>query len=692
MTREKILVLLVEDEEPHIELIRRVFAAHAERMSLITAHGVRQARARIADSVPDLVIADLVLPDGKGTELLPEDGDGACYPVVVMTSHGDERVAVEAMKAGALHYVVKSAMAFADLPQVAETTLREWSHIIERQRAEEALQESEKRYRALYDDNPSMFFTVDAAGTVLSANNFAAEQLGYSVEELVGKPLLKLHPAADRETGRRHIEQCFQKPEILHRWEICKQRRDTSRIWVRVTARIVADVDGRPSALIVCEDVTEARQLSDQLSYQASHDPLTGLVNRREFERRLERTIHQARGEQAEHALCYLDLDQFKVINDTCGHVAGDELLRQVGGVLHHGIRKRDTLARLGGDEFGVLIKHCAPENARKVAEGLRKAVAELRFLWESTSFKIGVSIGLVAINDLSEDGTALMAAADSACYAAKDQGRDRVHVYHADDTELARRQGEMQWVSRIHSALEENQFYLTYQPIAPIQNGNGAGTHYELLLRMMDENQKLILPGAFLPAAERYNLIHQLDHWVAGTAFRWLAEHRGHLDRLHLCSINLSGHSLGDRKFLEFITVELGRRDIPAEKICFEITETAAISNLPSATRFIKELRKLGCRFALDDFGSGLSSFAYLKNLPVDFLKIDGLFVKDIVDDPIDLAVVRSINEIGHVMGKRTIAEFVENEAILDKIRAIGIDYAQGYHIGHPQPIAEMK
>lgn len=270
--------------------------------------------------------------------------------------------------------------------------MREWSHVVERKRAEQALQVSERRYRTLYDHNPSMFFTVDPAGMVLSANSFAAEQLGYSVEELVGSSLVELHPVADRATAYRHLEQLFQKSDILHRWEIAKQRRDTSRLWVRVTARVVNDPDGQPSALIVCEDITEARELSDQLSYQASHDPLTGLVNRREFERRLERTIHQARSDGTEHALCYLDLDQFKIINDTSGHVAGDELLRQLGGLLQERIRKCDTLARLGGDEFGVLIEHCSQENARKVADGLRKTVAECRFLWEDKSFKVGVS------------------------------------------------------------------------------------------------------------------------------------------------------------------------------------------------------------------------------------------------------------------------------------------------------------
>ena len=482
---------------------------------------------------------------------------------------------------------------------------------------------------------------------------------------------------------------CAEDPGSLHRWEACQERRDGSQLWVRTTARTVKDDQGRAVVLMVCEDITAAHRLSEKLSYQASHDPLTSLFNRREFERRLERALQEARIDQVEHALCYLDLDQFKVINDTCGHIAGDALLRQLGGVLQARLRKADTLARLGGDEFGVLIKYCAPEDAVKVAESLRRLITEFRFIWEDKSFNIGVSIGLVPIDEHSESITSALAAADSACYAAKDQGRNRIHLYHEKDADLARRRGEMQWVSRIHKALEEDRFRLSYQPIVPVGNGNGngAGEHYEILIRMVDEDDRMVSPGAFLPAAERYNLISQLDHWVLETAFAWLVDHPQHLENLHMCSINLSGHSLGDQEFLEFATRQLEETGIPPEKICFEITETMAIVNLSKATQFMQALKGLGCRFALDDFGSGLSSFAYLKNLPVDFLKIDGVFVKDIVDDPIDMAVVSSINEIGHVMGKQTIAEFVEDEAILAKLREIGIDYAQGYGIGRPQP-----
>jgi diguanylate cyclase (GGDEF)-like protein len=418
---------------------------------------------------------------------------------------------------------------------------------------------------------------------------------------------------------------------------------------------------------------------------------LTDLFNRHAFEQRLQELLETARAEKIEHVLCYLDLDQFKIINDTCGHTAGDELLRQLGGWLQHQVRGPDTLARLGGDEFGILLERCSVTQAARVTAAVQRAIERFRFQWEDRSFNIGASIGVVSINEASEDMAGVLRMADAACYAAKDAGRNRVHVYREDDTELAKRRGEMHWVGVINQALEKNRFLLYCQPFIPLGTRSDESEGYELLIRMWNEDGGIIAPGAFLPAADRYNLSTKLDRWLIGTAFEWLNCHLHHLQRVLMCSINLSGSSIGDEEFLKFIVRQFEENDIPPEKICFEITETAAIANLASATRLIKALRKLGCRFALDDFGSGLSSFAYLKNLPVDFLKIDGMFVKGMVEDPIDLAMVKSINEMGHVMGKKTIAEFVENDAILAGLRKLGVDYAQGYGVGSPRPIEEM-
>ncbi|MFQ5994444.1 MAG: EAL domain-containing protein [Acidiferrobacterales bacterium] len=432
------------------------------------------------------------------------------------------------------------------------------------------------------------------------------------------------------------------------------------------------------------------QRYQSDLSFQATHDPLTGLVNRREFERRLVVALNLSRSERSQHALLYMDLDQFKVVNDTCGHTAGDEYLRQLGAVLHDKLRKHDTLARLGGDEFGVLLEHCPPQQAFRIANHLLETIQDFRFVWEGNSFTLGASIGLVSITEHSDNLSRVLKGADATCYAAKDAGRNRIHEYREDDSTLMRRHGEMQWVSRIAEAMDEGRFHLYYQLIVPVGTID-EGIHFEFLLRMEDKDGKIIRPRAFLHAAERYNMMLTLDRWVTRTAFHWLEEHPEQLERLQLCTINLSGHSIGDADFMQFMVKQFNHSALPPEKICFEITETAAIGNLAKATRFMSILKNLGCRFSLDDFGSGMSSFAYLKNLPVDYLKIDGIFVKDIVDDPIDYAMVKSINEMGHVMGKRTVAEFVEKEQILQKLREIGVDYAQGFSIARPRPLIEM-
>ena len=574
--------------------------------------------------------------------------------------------------------------------------------ITERKRAEAALALSEERFQGLYDDSPDMYFTVAEDGTVTSVNRFGADYLGYSKESLIGEPLWNLIHAEDVLSVQEQIGSAFDDRAIESELEFRMVRQDQSVLWIHERIRLLPKTPSVPAELrIVCRDVTEAHNLSQELSYQATHDSLTGLVNRRELENRLARVLETARTEDSHHALCYLDLDQFKVINDTCGHVAGDELLRQLSEVLRSKVRRRDTLARLGGDEFGVLMEHCVLRQAERVADTLRKTVEEFRFSWENKTFSVGVSIGLVPVAADSESVAAALSAADTACYVAKDQGRNRVHVYHAEDMELARRHGEMQWVARINHALEQDRFCLSAQPIRAISDidvesgpsvlaADGHG-YYEILLRMRDASGRMVPPGAFLPAAERYSLSVKIDRWVVEKIFSWLDEHPEQLEKLSMCSINLSGHSIADEDFLQFVISSLDGTNVPAEKLCFEITETAAITNLVSATRFITALKGWGCHFALDDFGSGLSSFAYLKQLDVDFLKIDGVFVKDVVDDPINLAMVKSINDIGKVMGKRTIAEFVENEGILKKLREVGVDYAQGFCVGRPKPLDRL-
>jgi len=564
--------------------------------------------------------------------------------------------------------------------------------ITERKRAEAALQKSEAQFRDYAETAADYFWEM---GPDLKYTHFAGRYeevtgitpdraLGLTREELWAE-WVPSHAEITNPFSAVKARQPFESAEF--QWN----HPNGSARTLTISGKPIFDADGvflgyRGSG----RDITETHTLAEKLSYQASHDALTGLINRREFERRLQRVLKTARIEKTEHALCYMDLDQFKVINDTCGHVAGDELLRQLGAVLQARARKRDTVARLGGDEFGVLMEHCSLEDAERVADTFRSAIEKFRFQWENKAFTIGVSIGLVPITETSESMVHVMSAADSACYAAKDQGRNRILVYRLDDAALSRRHGEMQRVTQINWALGEDRFRLYCQPIIPVAGGD-EGAHYELLLRMEDEEGHLVPPGNFLPAAERYNLATKLDRWVVGTGFDWLSRHPGQLESLGVCAINLSGQSLGDEEFLTFMVGQFEKVDIPPEKICFEITETAAIANLATATGFMVKLKELGCKFALDDFGSGLSSFAYLKNLPVDYLKIDGVFVKDIPDDPIDFAMVKSINEIGQLMGIKTIAEFVENDAILEKLRGLGVDYAQGYGIGKPRPLDEL-
>ncbi len=592
-------------------------------------------------------------------------------------------------KDGRLYHVQASIFPLLDHHGKLSHLIGIQTDLSERIRAEKALRTSEQRYRSLYDETPAIFLTLNPEGTLLSVNRFAAEELDYAVEDLVGQQAALILPEEEVSNFEQRLADCIQRGGEILGWEHQQVRRNGSVLWVRATARAQIHPQGGATILMVCEDITKAHRLAKQLSYQASHDALTGLVNREAFTSRLERVLKNVRGNDGRHALLYLDLDQFKVINDTCGHIAGDELLRQLSNILKLGVRKRDTLARLGGDEFGVLMEHCSLKQARRVATSLRRGVDDFHFLWDDKSFSLGVSIGLVPIDTSSGDITSLLSAADTACYAAKDAGRNRIHVYHEEDAELARRHGEMQWVSRIHEALEENRLQLWMQTIMPISDSDNSGLHYEILLRMVDKEGGLIPPGAFLPAAERYNLSARIDRWVVKTILSWLSQHPAHLEKLHLCAINLSGHSLSEEDFLTFITRQLDDTQVPPEKLCFEITETAAIANLAAATRFIRVLKEWGCHFALDDFGSGLSSFAYLKNLPVDYLKIDGIFVRDIVEDPIDCAMVKSINEIGQVMGKKTIAEFVENPAILKKLNNIGVNFAQGYGIAKPVPLS---
>ncbi len=436
----------------------------------------------------------------------------------------------------------------------------------------------------------------------------------------------------------------------------------------------------REASLRKSKRLTEA-----EIEYMAFHDSLTGLVNRTELERRLRRSISHSQKNHSINALLYLDLDQFKIVNDTCGHSAGDELLKQLSALLLKRIRGRDTLARIGGDEFCVLLENCDKDQVVTVANELLKLVNEFRFSWENKFFNIGVSIGAVRIDKNSTDQNEILGAADLACYAAKDKGRNCIQVYKDEDSKIRQKRREMNWATRIDSAIENNQFMLYQQRIIPL---NGKGTsHNEYLIRLKDK-ERIITPGAFIPAAERYQRMIAIDHWVIDHAFSHLQQIRKTEDKNHLININLSGQSLSNDTLFGFIHSLLLKYKLAPSNICFEITETAAIANFHTSIDLINQLKELGCLIALDDFGCGLSSFSYLKSMNIDFLKIDGSFIRNIDKNPIDRSIVESINNISHVAGFKTVAEYVETQKIADVLKEIGIDYAQGFSINRPQPL----
>jgi diguanylate cyclase (GGDEF)-like protein/PAS domain S-box-containing protein len=540
--------------------------------------------------------------------------------------------------------------------------------------------------------------TTDAGSNIEYLNPIAENLTGWKNTEARGLPLqgvFNIIKETTREPADNPVKTCLAEGHAANLIrDTMLINRDRSEIAIDHSAAPIRNREGAIiGAVLVFHDVGYERKMAQEMSYQATHDALTGLLNRRVFEERLRELLINAKTGKSAHTVLYLDLDRFKIVNDACGHIAGDELLRQITALLHTEVRYSDTVARIGGDEFGILLYQCPPDGALLIANKLRQVIHDFRFVWKDRAFAIGVSIGLATITNESESSSSILSAADAACYAAKDKGRNRVQVFQADDSELVQRRGEMQWVTRLTKALEENRFLLYGQSIVPTASGLSSNTikQYEVLIRLLSEDgTEIIPPEAFIPAAERYNLMPTIDGWVISTIFEWLTDASiADIDATY--NINLSGQSLNDESFLSFIIDQFQRANIPANKICFEITETAVVANLTNAVQFINTLKQLGFRFALDDFGSGWSSFAYLKNLPVDYLKIDGSFVRDMLDDPLDYIMVESINRIGHTMGIRTIAEFVENEDILEKLKEIGVDYVQGNSIDKPRPLSEL-
>jgi diguanylate cyclase (GGDEF)-like protein/PAS domain S-box-containing protein len=567
------------------------------------------------------------------------------------------------------------------------------SDITERKRAETAVFEEKEKAQVTLQSIGDAVITTDAHGRIEYLNPVAEELTGWQSAEVIGRPLTDVF-AILNETTRAAVEnpvsRCLREGRaIALSDQTVLLNRSGQELAIQDSAAPIRDRSGNMiGAVLVFHDVSRERRLRRALAYQASHDALTGLINRREFESRLMHALEIARStDDILHALLYLDLDQFKLVNDTCGHQAGDELLKQITNLLRAHVRATDTIARLGGDEFAVLLNDCTAERAARIADDIRQAIRDFRFVWQDGTLNVGVSIGIVEIARDSEGLASVMSAADVACYAAKESGRNRVHMYQHGAA--PQRHREMQWVSRLTRACDENRLALYYQPIVPIGDTNDTRGHYELLLRLRDEDGRLVAPAEFIPAAERYNLMPAIDRWVVRQALGTLAHYADESDpaEAYTVAINLSGTSLNDERFLEFLINELQAHDLSPGAVCFEITETAAIANLGNVVHFMRELKRRGCLFSLDDFGSGLSSFVYLKNLPVDFLKIDGQFIQNVTRDHVDRSMVEAIAQIGRAMGIRTVAERVDSEEVYRALASLGIQYAQGFLIAPPEP-----
>ncbi len=564
--------------------------------------------------------------------------------------------------------------------------------VVEKERAEERVFHEKELLEVTLRSIVDGVATTNHLGRVTYLNPAAEEMTGWPALEAIGKPLSEVAPLVHAHTrerlnhglaelGRPGAQPRSARDSVLvHRNGVHRSIEDSA-------APILGHDGLAVGAVLVFHDVSPAKKLAAEMSYQASHDLLTGLLNRAAFEVRLDTALATGDAEAHGVVIC-LDLDQFKVVNDTCGHAAGDQLLKQVTTLLTQEVRKQDTLARLGGDEFAVLLEACPLEPALRVAEALRLRISELQFVWEGRSFQLTVSIGLVPFKAHQYNRTDLLRVADSACYVAKEAGRNRVHVYDDADTAVATRTGELDWYSRLQKALTEDRFVLYGQRIASIQENGGGFESVEVLIRLQDDEGKIVAPMAFIPAAERYGLMPSIDRWVISKALQMHAGFARHYQLPARFSINLSGASMADASLVDFVREQLRAHRVAPELVCFEITETAAVGNFDVAVQMMHGMRDLGCRFALDDFGAGMSSFTYLKRLPVDYVKIDGAFVKDMAKDTVDFAMVEAIHNVAHRMGLRTVAEFVQNDATIEMLRRLGVDYVQGYGVEKPRPL----
>ena len=650
-----------------------------------------------ADSLFGMNVQDKV---GTGDDFLalvhPEDRDRLRRAIErLLKSDDDLAVEIRCLTPrGDVRWLSESGVAVRNGSGRVERVLGIAHDITEQKITENALfQERDRAFVTLSSIADGVIRT-DSRGAIDYLNPVAQRLTGWSLAESYGQASYEVYQVVDEETGKKvldPIQHCLdEQREVVFLGQRLLIRRDGGQLPIHDSAAPIRDRHGRlTGAILVFRDLTQMRQVEEEMQHLASHDPLTGLVNRREFELLIRDTFATDHGRDSQHALCHLDLDAFKLINDTCGHTAGDQLIRQIASLLKQRIRQRDLLARLGGDEFAILFRNCSADEARQRAQEICNAIHQFRFHWHGRTFSPRVSAGLVPLTSETSGPETLLGAADAACFVAKESGGGRIHVFEPGDTAIAERYGEMQWISRIQKGLDENRFCLWHQSIRPIRDDMPEPPLSELFIRLIDTEGNVVSPGTFIPAAERYGLIAAIDRWVVKSALRFMSNGGMPLGTPDArFAINISGQSLGADGFLDYIINEIEGTGIAPNRVLFEITETSAIANLRKAMRFISILKEMGCLFVLDDFGQGLSSFSYLKNLPLDFIKIDGAFVREMVKDPIQAALVSSIRDIGEVMGLQTIAESVEDAATFEALTTIGVDYVQGYFLDRPHPL----
>ena len=697
-------ILLVDDNERNLLALEGLLQSLS--VNCVKASSGKEALKCLLTQEFALILLDVQMPEIDGFEtakIIRKREKNKYTPIIFVTAYMPTEANIfKGYEVGAVDYIVKPIV-----PEILLSKVKIFIQIFQQNYAvKQEIQEHKRTQEALFIEKElaqvtlksigDAVITTNTQGYVTYLNPMGEYLTGWSEKETQGRHLCEIFAIVNETTKELVINPIFQALEEVKTINLAKNTlligRDGREFSIDDSASPIRDREGNVvGAVIVFRDITESHNFNRQLSWQASHDNLTGLINRMGFELKLEAAIASAQNEQHHHVLCYLDLDQFKVINDTCGHAAGDELLRQISKLLQQRIRESDTLARLGGDEFAFLLHQCDLNKATEVAEETRQMIEKFHFAWNNKTFNIGVSIGVVLIDHSTQDNNTVLGIADAACYAAKARGRNCIQIYQDNDYELLRQRKERLWVVQINQALEDNRFCLYYQKVTPIKS-HDKPIYNEILLRLLDEKGKLILPNMFIPAGERYGLMPNIDRWVISTFFNKYRDYHHQNQKYsnlsqNLYALNISGASINHDHFIDFLKEQFEQAQVPPHTICFEITETTAIANFDQAIALINELKQLGCCFALDDFGHGMNSFDYIKYFPVDFLKIDGSFVLNLVNSEIDHAIVESFNRIGHVMNLQTIAEFVENTVILKEVEMIGVDYAQGYAIAKPVP-----